>query len=369
MLTAILVCALLATGTSVYMARANGASWTTVADTSWYNPIYPSYQIDSEEKLAGIAKLVNEDPTVDGFRGKRLEITKDLNLQNNGTHSNLIWEPIGTEAQPFRGSLTAYDGQTFSISGMTLPDNVPYAGLVGYMEAGTVGGFKFEATGSINVTNNNQPIYVGSAVGKMTGHSIVYNITNHIAISATSTQDVYAGGIVGSGEGDISTSINYGSVTAQGANTHAGGMTGHIGSYGMKMKKNANHAAITTTANSASDAYAAGIAGYAQGALRMEEENTPFDNSGAILVQAGGNNYAGGLVGRIDGELNVSELTSVTAQVEVNAPGSTSSYVGGLVGAITAQQQDRSYRVNFLHTAPVVNNGGSQVYTGGIAGY
>ncbi|WP_020616858.1 chitobiase/beta-hexosaminidase C-terminal domain-containing protein [Paenibacillus daejeonensis] len=368
MIVAVLVCALVAAGTSVYMARANGVSWDTQADTSWYDPIYPTYKINTPQQLAGVAQLVNQNasvnghPPVDGFRGKILEITTDLDL------SGYIWEPIGTEEHPFRGALIALDGGTFSIRGMALPQEVRYGGLVGNMDNGTVGGYVFESNGTIQLQNS-QAVYVGAAVGKMTGSSIVYNITNHIAIQATSDSEVHAGGIVGSGEGDISTSVNYASVSANGRNLYTGGLVGTTGTYGMKMKKNANHGVITATGNSQGDVYAAGIVGYAHGTLRMEEENTPFDNSGAILVQSGINHYAGGIVGRADSELNLSELTSSTALVESAAADSSSSYVGGLAGAITAQQQDRNYRVNFLHTAPVINNGGSQVYTGGIVGY
>ncbi|MFS0722840.1 chitobiase/beta-hexosaminidase C-terminal domain-containing protein [Paenibacillus sp. 1P07SE] len=362
-IAAVLVCAVLAAGTSVYMAQADGSSWIEHADTDWYDPIYPSYKINTAEQLAGVAKLVNEG-SVNGFQGKILEITQDIQLGGG-----YVWEPIGTEQHPFRGSLTALEGETFTIRGMTLPQQLQYGGLVGYMESGTVGGYVFDVSGSIQVNNNNQSVYVGAAVGKMTGSSIVYNITNNIVISVNSDQQVYAGGIVGWGEGDISTSLNYGTMTVNGQDTHVGGIVGYTGSYGMKMKKNANHITLTAVGSPTGSVYAGGIVGYAQGDLRMDEENTPFDNAGHILAQSGLHNYAGGIIGRVDGELTLSELTSSKATVEVSAPGSASSYAGGIAGSIHSFQLDRHYRVQYMHTQPVINNGGSQVHTGGIAGY
>lgn len=122
------------------------------------------------------------------------------------------------------------------INGLNVVANRSYQGLVGNMAGGTVGGLIFE-TGTISVTGVTYDVYAGSAVGKMSGSSIVFDITNQINITSdASPYHSYTGGIVGIGEGMISNSINNGTVTAYGS-ADVGGIMGYGDSRGIIIKK------------------------------------------------------------------------------------------------------------------------------------
>ncbi len=198
------------------------------------------------------------------------------------------------------------------------------------MEGGTVGGFEFAADGSLTAASPGHDVYAGAAVGKMTDNSIVYQITNHIPIRVQEENDkVHAGGIVGAGDGSISSSVNEAGITATGSTAMAGGIAGHGGLAGLKIKKSENHGAVATKSGGSGDVYAGGVVGYAEGSLRMDEENTPVTNTGAITAEQGQHNYAGGLVGRAGSEITFSELSGNSGAVAIQAPQALGSYAGG----------------------------------------
>ncbi|KWX89176.1 hypothetical protein AMQ83_02175 [Paenibacillus riograndensis] len=201
------------------LAKADGQTWTGSAETAWYNSAYTTYTINSAAELAGVAKLVNEDPdgSIDGCRNKILEIGKSLDL------SAYLWVPIGTGEHPFRGTLISKGGEILTLSGMNVDPSLSYQGLVGNMDGGTVGGFEFGSSGSISVTSVTYDVYAGAAVGKMTGNSTVYDITNKMRIETISSPfEAFTGGIVGMGTGSISNSVNEASITANGASAAGG---------------------------------------------------------------------------------------------------------------------------------------------------
>ncbi|MCR8636517.1 chitobiase/beta-hexosaminidase C-terminal domain-containing protein [Paenibacillus radicis (ex Xue et al. 2023)] len=361
----------------VFMANASSDKWTDHADTLWYDPVYNTFKIDTSAKLAGVAKLVNDGRTADGapiygFSGKVLEIDRDLDL------AAYQWVPIGSKAAPFKGTLIAKGGQTYKISGMKVSGDLNYAGLVGYMDGATVGGFEFTATGSIDVVtvsnsvyNNvygDNGVYVGSAVGKMINNSTVYNITNQLNVKVSTTiTNVFAGGIVGSGEGSISNSNNNKPVTASGMDTHAGGIVGYGDDDGLKIKKVMNNGPIDATGSG--KLHAGGIAGFAYGFIKMDEDATPISNSASIKVTGGSGGYAGGIVGRAGADITFSNNTTNTGAVSIDSPQASGTYAGGLAGAITAEQTQPTFSIVFTNSAAITNKGGTNVHTGGIAGF
>ncbi len=349
------------------MVKADGQTWSGAADTSWYNPVYTTFKIDTEAKLAGVAKLVNEDVDADGGKvnglsGKILEIDRDMNL---GAY---LWVPIGNGEYPFRGTLISKDGSILTISEMKLPSGLSYQGLVGNMINGTVGGFIFSDNGSISVTSVTYDVYAGAAVGKMTGSSIVYDITNNIKIATDSAPyHTYAGGIVGMGEGSIASSFNNASITANGT-AAIGGIAGYADAGGLKLKKVSNTGAVLANGQGGDSIYAGGIAGHTIGSVTMNDEDTIISNSGPVTVNGGSTVYAGGILGQIDNTAVFSDSTNNSGAVSINAPSATGTYAGGLFGAVgTVTVPDIS--IVFVNTAPVTNNGGTNVHTGGIAGY
>ncbi|QUL56874.1 chitobiase/beta-hexosaminidase C-terminal domain-containing protein [Paenibacillus tritici] len=342
------------------MAKADPQTWDSAADTRWYVPTNDTFKIKNAEELAGVSKLVNEG-TVNGLSGKILEITDDLNL------SAYQWVPIGTAEHPFRGTLITEGGLMKTISGMNVVQSLSYQGLVGNMEGGTVGGLNFD-TGSITVTGVTYDVYAGSAVGKMSGSSIVFDITNHINISThASPYHSFTGGIVGMGEGMISNSINNGTVTAHGS-ADIGGIMGYGDSRGIIIKKVVNHGAILAQGTDSSVLTAGGIAGHTAGSLRLNDEDTPIINTASVTIAGGNQVAAGGIVGKVDNTVVFSNMTTNNGAITVNAAAAVNSAAGALVGA-TGTVASEAASITFVNTAPVTNNGGKNVYTGGIAGY
>ncbi|WP_248930534.1 FN3 associated domain-containing protein [Paenibacillus hamazuiensis] len=363
LLMAIFACA------GAFLADASGERWSDHADTGWYNPVYTTFTIDTPAKLAGVAKLVNDGvspggASVNGFSGKILEIDRDLDL------SAYEWVPIGTGAKPFKGTLIAAGGKVKDISGMTLTDNLTYAGFIGYMDGATVGGFKFTDTGSISMSSVTQDVYVGAAVGLMANNSILYDITNNVSISVDSvTKVTYAGGIVGRAEGIVSNLVNNGAVAAYGGDVYAGGITGAVDRNGLKLKKMWNYGAVSAASKAGKNVYAGGIAGHSSTSIKMDEESTAILNAGAVTASNGLNNYAGGILGKVSGEVTFSANTTNSGAVNVGAPSARGSYAGGLTGRLdTAGSMTLDFPFA-AGTGAVANNGGSNVYTGAIAGY
>ncbi|WP_342565450.1 chitobiase/beta-hexosaminidase C-terminal domain-containing protein [Paenibacillus sp. FSL R7-0345] len=343
------------------MAKADPQTWDSKADTSWYVPTNQTFKIDSEAKLAGVAKLVNEG-TVDGLKNKILEITRNMDLKD------YQWIPIGTAENPFKGTLITDGGLIKTIYNMNTVTNVSFQGLVGNMEGGTVGGLIFDQTGSITVTGVTYDVYAGAAVGKMSGSSIVFDITNNIKISTDAAPyNAYAGGIVGMGEGMISNSINNGTVTAQGS-AEIGGILGYGSSRGIIIKKVTNNAAILAQGTDSAVLTAGGIAGHTAGTLSLSDEDTPIINNGSVTISGGSQVAAGGVIGKAVNTVVFSNMTTNTGAVTVNATAAQSSAAGALIGA-TGAIASPEIGITFVNTAPVMNNGGNNVYTGGIAGY
>ncbi|HZG88085.1 chitobiase/beta-hexosaminidase C-terminal domain-containing protein [Paenibacillus sp.] len=355
-----IVALLAAMWTCVQWATAGAHHWTDHADSGWYDPIYPSYTIDTPAKLAGAAKLVN-DGVVDGFAGKVLEIDRNLDL------SAYEWVPIGTAANPFKGTLIAKGGATVTIDGMKITGDVPYAGLIGVMQGGTVGGFTFAGTGFIDVQSVSEDVYAGSAVGWMSGVSTVYDISNYMTVEADAPAGISAaGGIAGSAGGVIANSNNYAAVTTTGSVAYAGGVAGQTSAQGLVMKKVGNAGAIRSGSASGTIVYAGGIAGATEGALTMNEDDTPIGNTGSVSGFGGTTVYAGGILGSVGGPVAFSSNTSNSGAVLIDAAAAQSTHAGTLAGSVRADLGPLSF--TFTNTGTVENRGGTRAMTGGLVG-
>ncbi|ASS68273.1 MULTISPECIES: chitobiase/beta-hexosaminidase C-terminal domain-containing protein [unclassified Paenibacillus] len=348
-----------ALGGTALMVRADAQTWSGSADTSWFDPTYTTFKIDTPAKLAGIAKLVNEDEGVDGLKGKILEVDQSLDL------SALDWVPIGTESHPFRGTLIAKDGAMLGISGMRVPAGIPYQGLVGNMEGGTVGGFRFAADGSIGLSTVTGNVYAGAAVGRMAGYSIVYDIENEIGIGAKSLAGTaYAGGIVGSAEGQVANVSNGASVTTEGS-AYAGGLIGYVSSGSLQMKTAHNGGAVTSGGDGI--IYAGGLTGYTAGILIMNDQNTVIANTAPVQVTAGSIVHAGGFSGGFGAPVLFSGQTAASGSVTVEAPKAAEVYAGGLAGSIDGSLPEVTMALPA--TGAVGVHAGGTVHAGGIAGH
>ncbi len=348
---------LLALGGLLGSRLVQASEWSSVADANWYNTLNDTFTIDSAVKLAGVAKLVNNGNPLEGII---LEIDRDLDLS---AHE---WIPIGTEANPFKGTIYSADLNPKKISGLHVGSNSTYAGLIGYMDGGTIAELEFSPTGTVPTYNVTQAVYAGVAVGMMVNDSTVHNVRN--SMPSSYTQSTYVGGIVGMGEGTISSSNNDQTITVNGVNTNVGGIVGQSTRTGLIVKKVANNGAITVT-GAAGTIQAGGIVGYVSGPLLMHDENTPILNTAAITVNSSTTTYAGGLIGKADGKLTLSAVSSNSGALSIQSSTGTGSFLGGLIGGFGTEQPDGTgFNINFASTGALVNNGGTNVYTGGIVG-
>jgi len=107
----------------------NGAPWTGMADTSWYDadPTATEFVIKSPEALAGLAQIVNSG--MDTFEGNTVKLGGDIDL------NNLLWTPIGINqnGKKFQGTFLG-NGYTISNLYVTGKSGV---GLFGYTAPGT----------------------------------------------------------------------------------------------------------------------------------------------------------------------------------------------------------------------------------------
>lgn len=344
---------------AAFAASATSDKWTDSGNvvTSWYNPNYVTFNIDSAGKLAGVAKLVNDG--TESFSGKVLKVTGDLDLS---AHK---WEPIGTEAHPFRGTLTS-SGGTVRLSGLTVDGSYKHAGLIGSMTGATVGGF--QVSGSIAIDSAGQ-VWAGAIVGQMDNGSIVYDVTNEASVSVETTSEAWVGGIAGNAAGQMSNVINAGAVTLnKAAKSRAGGVTAAVyGQQGLLLKKVKNEGAVTVVTDSVYS-YAGGIVGIADASLAMAEENTPIRNSGPIKIESGANHssiYAGGIVGRATQSVTFSSNTVNEGSLTVEAATADMSAVGGLAGSL---EHSADLDISFVQSGNIVHKGGANVHTGGVVG-
>ena len=148
------------------------------------------YQVADAFQLFWFAGLVNGTLT-DGTEqntSASAVLTADIEL------SGETWTPIGSESTPYTGT---FDGQGYTISGMTIENAESYSGLFGNV-TGTVR--DFTVTGSITITGDETVSRVGGAVGSLGTASVggtVSGVTSKVNITVSAGND-HIGGVVGS---------------------------------------------------------------------------------------------------------------------------------------------------------------------------
>ena len=304
----------------------NGAS---VEELSIYDP-YSDY-ISNEISTA--ADLNNIRNRLDGT----YTLVSDIDL------SGYDWEPIGTQENPFVGSLLNPDG--YIISGLNITNHYNYAGLFGY-NSGVINGLIVEGAnisdgfivGIIAGYNNGEiqgcrvtgSISAGTYVGTVTGinNRLVENTnaaTSTITLQSSSYKEV--GGIAGVNYATLNNveSRTVISISATAGNVNVGGIVG----------SNAETNAIVSNATrydntsisvtgTLSHANVGGIAGL--NLYRIENSKASSTISIDTAIAEG---YAGGIVGYNMGNNATVELCeTVSGSVKAN-------WTGGVVGYST----------------------------------
>ena len=131
--------------------------WDGTADTDWHNTTDTAFTIDTAEKLAGLAKLVNDG--TDLFSGDTITLAADLDLKE------MQWTPIGNSSRSFQGT---FDGGGYTISNLKIESAEQYVGLFGYIKNSTIQNVVLESP-DITATTSLAKASVGALVGYASG--------------------------------------------------------------------------------------------------------------------------------------------------------------------------------------------------------
>lgn len=276
------------------------------------------------------------------FEGKRIRIVNDIDL--GGNESNKNWISIGSEANPFSGTLEGNNHKLFNIFNTNTTSN--NQGLFGVtnkailqniiLESGKIeasqesGGIVGNAidTQIINCQNKVEVVaikgYAGGIAGKSTGTGKIENCSNSGNVSSEGyvddVKDTFIGGVVGITESELVSCQNTGAISSVYAAT--GGVAG--ATYNRVDNCN-NFGEITVTGkNTNGDATIGGVLGFI---WMRGEKVTNCTNNGKILSYG---KRVGGIVG-------ITEEVLIERCVNNGEITSSSSYVGGIIGSSRAE--------------------------------
>ena len=179
-------------------------SWSSHADTSWYNDTDTVFTITTPEQLAGVAVLSSN------FSGKTVLLGADMDM------TGYEWTPICDFAGTF-------NGQNHTVSGMVCANNnYSSKGLIGYTRSNAgayICNVRVEDSCFVGKTN------VGGIVGKLQNADM-----SNCVSAALIANGEYTGGIAGNTVwANISRSISYGRIIAK-RTGYCGGVVGYLDS-------------------------------------------------------------------------------------------------------------------------------------------
>ena len=250
------------------------------------------YQVADAFQLFWFAGLVNGTLT-DGTEqntSASAVLTADIEL------SGETWTPIGSESTPYTGT---FDGQGYTISGMTIENAESYSGLFGNV-TGTVR--DFTVTGSITITGDETVSRVGGAVGSLGTASVggtVSGVTSKVNITVSAGND-HIGGVVGSmpenSSPTVESCVYTGDINITVAAGSVAGVVGYIRTGTIQNCANQGGISINTGGNGS----VGGILGYCNnGKIYIRN----CYNSGSIAAEGTAN------VGAIVGQNNKTQAT------------------------------------------------------------
>ena len=203
------------------------------------------YLIADGAQLARFAAIVNGTDGMARNTAACGKLTADILLNNTEgweswetTAPTNSWTPIGSDANPFAGTL---DGDGHSVSGIYINSTANYQGLVGFLDnggtlqnlgvkasyikgGGYVGGLCGWNTGNVTNCYNSGSLAGSEGVGGLCGYNdgTVTNCYNTGSVSG----NMYVGGVCGTnGGGNVTNCYNTGKVTGS---NDVGGVAGDI---------------------------------------------------------------------------------------------------------------------------------------------
>ena len=284
------------------------------------------YQISTEEQLNHMREHATEGAFY--ILTKNVAITKDYVAAAPPANSGLDdwsegnFQPIGTKAQPFKGTL---DCAGYIISGLNIigrngavkGSNRPaadYAGLFGYLASGAV--VKDLTIDASNITGNQ---YTGAVAGYSEGSVTECQAGKKVKVEGA----VYTGGLIGYSTAPLSSLRNQGTVTGGYSNT--GGIAGYLMSSGKALLDCQNEGEITGKDKTG------GIVGTFLSDTADSAAAQDCSNKGTVEGQ--GYN-AGGIAGLVSGGNNAVTIEKCTNLGTVKGSGVN----GGIAGLLDSKK-------------------------------
>lgn len=288
-------------------------SWNAFADISWYNTAQSTFDIDTPEKLAGVAYLVNNGFT--NFKNKTIVLQNDIDLSAHqwipigGVKNKNTTENIYTlKDSDFYQFLGKFDGQEHTIKNMNIVRNNIQGGYV--VESCYNGLFGVVGSGASikNVTMDNAYIYGDMMNGAVVG----YVPANEKTAKAVVLENL---NVINS---EIKSQANSGAILGR---SEAGNTLVNIKSCSVDNVK------LSNIKKTDSRTFFGGIVGV----LYSEKANTIDSCTVSNSTIAGTDEIVGGLAGAV----NVATITNPTIKTtSISLPDTTNPSVGKIVGGL-----------------------------------
>lgn len=263
------------------------------------------------------------------------------------------WEPVGTKAHPFTGSLTTKDGASYTISGLKISSVAhSYAGLFGYVgSTAKLSGFTVEGT-------INKGVVAGLIAGYIDGQANNLGASGDIQMTGTSTTDAVgtAFGMAGMNAKVMNVSTS-GSINLAGTGSApiaAGGIVGTITSGEFTDVESTTSIVVSSAAST--ELSIGGIAGLSDG--KIARASRPSSSTIQITGKAK-KAVIGGIIGDNRGTVNTAIVTAIDISV-ANSVGEN-IYAGGVAGA--------AYGNGIIKQAKISAGKVEAYNAGGIIGY
>ncbi len=325
------------------------------ANTSWYNTSETSFTIDSPEKLAGLAELVNDG--TDDFEGKTIVLGNDIVLDTwladggGGNNSGKGWVPIGgyydSVDRYFNG---LFDGGGFTVSGLWINQPMEYAvGLFAQTNSSAhIRNLKVEIDNSVGAGIKGQGRVgglVGVNKGKITGCAVLHKADETGAAIRGGSLYNYSGGLAGENRGEISNSYatvslsgsirigefilgglvaeNYGSISNCYATGNLTGSNESAGEYFYVSGLVGKNSGSISNCYATGDVTATGFEAYVSGLVAKNYTTGSISECYTIgaITETGDDLLIGGVVGRNEGEIYHSYFDSDVTPPGVGAYG------------------------------------------------
>ena len=311
--------------------------------------------IDFRDAVNGVADNYKGAVSYSGFSEYNFQLTADIDMSSVDN-----WIPIGDgTSHPFSGN---FDGNGYTISGMTVTRNVAYSGLFGYVYIGTIkditvkgnvtgttydggicGYLKSSTTskyasltnchfiGNVSTTNASGSVYVGGVCACSYSYAKIIGCSATGMVNATAKGVNYVGGIVGNAVGSSATNHHYlnnniNLADVAGA-SYVGGIVGYIYQY-TDVTNNLNAGNVNGTSATSSG----GIIGY--------NKNTYASNI-QYNISTGTTSFGSSVIG-------THNATANAIDPEYNYYDNQRSILGGIAGADAENQAEGKLTAELL---------------------